>query len=687
LYEKNNIFVFGGKVRLSDMPFKDSAIAKIIDSLLLSDKDLNVKIIFDLQVGLNIGGTKIEFYYNGLDIPLGAGHQLAIHKPDISITINPLFKFVTLEVSADYSFKLFGHQYDTKLSLVIDNIEVEVGFDLQGSNNALPAPPVMRGIHFDEFGFGMGLVFEPPGYALGVSGKFHIGEGNNVVSLDDDQFAMILDLEGDVPNPVYLSFYVPEFDLDTLITVFTDVKLPIDLPVKFSDLSFFWNENPMEPYALPDGSMSKGGYGFSGYMDLFGLDFFADIEIDLTKLTGKATMDPFSLGDVLKLSGDGQAVTIKVDSQGNPIRNNVVPKPDAEREAIKNAKTKTLVQPGGPEITISTEAAPYFMMDAKASLLGLVNEEIKGRVDKSGINFELDFGSVIKSKMSCQLKTSGSFGGAFSYGPDLNVPLPSPLGSIHLVATIDAELGLALSDKDIDFSVGGGFDFEGLKMHFGPANLDVNISSISQVLEIIGKEIVDHAEEIFEALLKDVLKWAKLAFTGVINSIENIAKGLESHFNQAINDASKILNDIGVPVDQAGKELKSAYNATAKELGEALKFGFNVEGQVVATVLKGLDYSADEIGGVLHSVFGINGQAAAQVLKDIGIPAKQITLVLKDIFNLSPNIISDYLKAVGFPAQMIADVFKAIGGPFASVGKALQDTLDAVTHYVNPSNW
>ncbi|MEL6805479.1 MAG: hypothetical protein AAFO91_17055, partial [Bacteroidota bacterium] len=364
------------------------------------------------------------------------------------------------------------------------------------------------------------------------------------------------------------------------------------------------------------------------YMDLFGLDFFADIEIDLTKLTGKATMDPFSLGDVLKLSGDGQAVTIKVDSQGNPIRNNVVPKPDAEREAIKNAKTKTLVQPGGPEITISTEAAPYFMMDAKASLLGLVNEEIKGRVDKSGINFELDFGSVIKSKMSCQLKTSGSFGGAFSYGPDLNVPLPSPLGSIHLVATIDAELGLALSDKDIDFSVGGGFDFEGLKMHFGPANLDVNISSISQVLEIIGKEIVDHAEEIFEALLKDVLKWAKLAFTGVINSIENIAKGLESHFNQAINDASKILNDIGVPVDQAGKELKSAYNATAKELGEALKFGFNVEGQVVATVLKGLDYSADEIGGVLHSVFGINGQAAAQVLKDIGIPAKQITLVL-----------------------------------------------------------
>jgi len=684
---ENDIYEFGGKVTLQNMPYENDTIGKIIYGLLPADKELNVKVSFDLQVGLNMGGSKIEFFYRELDIPLGNGNGLRIKSPTIALTINPLFKFVIFEVSADFPFQLFEHTYDTILSMVIDNVEVEAGFAIKGDHNALPAPGIFQGIHFDEFGFGMGIMFEPPGFALGVMGKFHIGKGTAVVGLDDDTFAIILDLEEEVPNPVYLSFYVPKFDFDTLVAVFTDINISIDFPVTFSDLSFVWNENPMEPLALPDGSMSKGGYAFSGYMDLFGLTFFTDIEIDMQKFTGIATMAPLNLGGILKLSGDGKEVTRKVDANGTIIKNNVVPKTDAERKAVKNATTKTLIAAGGPEMNISTLGSPYFTLDAQASILGLINQKIDARIDNGGIRFELDYGTVITSKMQCQLKTSGSFTGSFCYGPDLRIPLPEPLGHIHLVDTINAAIGLTVSKSAIDFSVSGGFDFEGISMNLGTLNLDVNISGISDVITACGNHIIDDAASIFAALLKDIGKWAELAFKGIVSGVENIASGLQSYFKQSINDASKILYGIGMAADQAAKDLKTAYNATAGELATAMKFGFNIEGEVMATMLKGLDYSADQIGGVLHSVFGINGAAAAQVMKDIGIPAQQITMVLSDVFKLSPNTISDVLKGVGFPVSLIADTFKAIGGPFTSVGNALDDALNTVVHYANPSHW
>lgn len=687
-HNENDILEFGGQVSLKDLPFKNDAIGKVIYGLLPNDKKLNVRIQFDLEVGLNIGGTKIECYYDELDIPLGGKNNLKLKNPTISLSINPLFKFVIFEVSAEYPFTLFGKKFDTKCSLVIDNIEIEAGFAIEGDHNALPSPPLLKGVHFDEFGVGMGIIFEPPGYNLGVSGKFHIGSGANVVSVDDNTFALILDLEGDVPNPVYISFYIPKLDFATFVSALTNTNVNIDFPISFLDLSFVWNENPLEPLALPDGTMSKGGYSLSGYMDLFGLKFYADIEIDLTKFTGVATMAPVNLGNILKITGDGKAITMKVDDKGNPIKNNQIPTTAAARNLIKNAKTKTLVPAGGPEMSISTTSSPYFTMNANASFLDILGESVDIVIDKKGFSFDLKSKVVIiKSDLSCNISSDGHASASFSFGPDLKIPLPSPLGSIHLTADIHANMALAVSSSSVNFSVGGGFDFEGISFDFGPFNLDVKTTSLSAVITSIGENIIENAGTIFIDLLKDVAKWAEWAFKGIISGVESIAKGLNSYFHQAINDASKVLKGIGMAVDQAATELKGAYNATADALASALNVGFSIEGAATAGILKGIGYSADEIGGALSSVFGLNSTAVANILKDTGIPIAQVTKVLTDVFKLSPNTISDVLKGVGYPVDIIADAFKAIGGPFTAIGQGLEDALNDVIHYANPSNW
>jgi len=591
--DNNDIIEFGGQVKLEDMKFKNDSIEGIVFKLLPSSEILNVRFMFDLQVVLNIGGTKIEFYYNEIDIPVGDHKTFKIDKPTLSISINPLFEFVVLEVSADFPFTLFEHKYDTKLSMVIDNVEVEVGLALQGDNDALPAPSILKGVHFDEIGFGMGVVFEPPGFVLGVQGDFHIGENNNnLVTIDDNKFALILELEEEVPNPLYISFYVPKFDLNTFVTVFTDVDFSIDLPVNFSDLSFVWNENPMEPLALPDGTMTTSGYQVSGYMDIFGLQFYTDIEIDMTKFTGSATMDPLNFGSLLKLSGDGKGVTMKIDGSGNPIKNNQIAKTAAEKNVIKNATTKTLIKAGGPEMQISTSGSPYFTLNANLSLFELVNERIDASISKSGISFELDYGAILTTKMSCVLKDYHNFSGNFTYGIDLDVPLPSiagfSLGSIDLNTGCNVSLTITTSTSDVTLAVKGGFEFESESLSFGPFNADINIAKISDLITAIGDEVIKEAKDIFKDFITDAGKWAGYVKKEVIAGVKDVAQGLKDAFNKTSAEAATIMNTAGYTAAEIGSGLKTAYNFTANE---------------VESALKGLGYTAGDISAALESAF------------------------------------------------------------------------------------
>ena len=239
-------------------------------------------------------------------------------KPTVTITINPLFKFVIVEVQADFPVTVFGQEIDSHLSMIIDNVEIEVGLDVTTPGMSLQAPSPITGVHFDSLGLGMGLIFEPPGYALGVQGSFHVGEGNTVVSLDDDTFALVLDFEDEVPVPMYLSFYVPKLTIGTLLTVLTDLTVDVPIPIELDDLSFTWNADPMEPIALPDGTFAKGGYGFSAYMDIFGLRAYANADISLNGMTIDAAMAPAATGWDLQADRPGDGGLDEVRRAGQP---------------------------------------------------------------------------------------------------------------------------------------------------------------------------------------------------------------------------------------------------------------------------------------------------------------------------------------------------------------------------------
>lgn len=653
--ENNGAIMIGGVLNINDVTFADGVLAHVTSFLPSPTITFGVEFIY--KPGLSVGTTCLKFILDDLKIPVGDSTTFDIDKPTILLTLNPLFKFVVFEVKAEIPFNLFSSPtIDADIAMTIDNVEAEVGVVLKGNTTSLLTPPIIKGLHFDSFGVGMGLFFEPPGFGIGVQGKFHIGNEDQI-PLDDDQFAVVCQMEEEVPNPLFISFYVPKLDLSEVITIFTNTTINLDFPISFSDLSFQWAENPMEPVTLPDGSLAPMGYGFRANLDLFGLCFYGYLKIDMTDgVSGDLTMSPFSLGSLFKLSGNGTAIEIKVDSNGNPILNNAIPTTAADKKAIKNATSKQIISAGGPEMNISTSSSPYFTLDAQISLFELINEKIDATISKGGIQFELDYGSVMQTKMSCNLKDYHNFSGSFTYGIDLEIPLPTiagfSLGSIHLDAGCNLSLGISTSTSDIVFSVQGGFEFEGLQLSFGPFNADMNISSIEDLIEAVGKYILSHVEDIFGDIIKNAEKWAGDVEKAVISGVDDVANGLKTAFDKSASEVASIMHGAGYGIDVIASGIQTAFSA-----------------------------SADAIASALSAGFGATASEVSSAFNTIGVGAEDAAKALSSVFGLAPTAIHDLMVAAGYAEDAIKSAFEAIGGAFADAAKSIWHAISHWDHW------
>lgn len=739
----------GGELNVKNVTFGDGVIDHVLS--ILPAQTVRFSVVVDIQPGLGVGSTQLQCVFDTLSIPVGGGNTISFKQPTVSLSITPLFKFVVFEIKATIPFSLFGSPtFDATVAMTIDNIEAEIGVTLDGGDHPLATPPGIKGLHLDQIGVGMGLFFEPPGFALGVQGAFHIGDGQQVAQLDDDTFALVCVLEEEVPNPVFLSFYVPRLSLDQVVELFTNQKSDLGFPVSFSDLSFRWAENPLEPVTLPDGTLAPMGYGFSANMDLFGLGFYADLELDLNNgVQGKAELAPFSLGPVLSLTGNGKGVTIKVDASGNPIRNNTIPRTAAAKQAIDKATTKQLVQPGGAEMQISMTTSPFFTLDADLTFLGL-HDSIDVTIDANGISFKLDFGGIISGEMVCVLKDYHNFSGSFAYGPDWNIPLPViggvNLGSIRLTAQATATLGLTTSASDVVFTAAGGFNFQGVAYQYGPVGLDIHIASLSDVLSAIETWLVNNAKAVFAGLLANASAWAQAIYNGAIApaaaGAEYVVSALRNSFGQTAGEVGNLLKGSSYALSDVASAVKNVFSAdagtvagvlttayhaaenqvaaalqsagyTADQITGALKSAFNSTAAAAASVLQGLGYGVNQIAGAMSSEFGMSTDATASVLKGLGFGANQIAGGLSAAYGASAQTVASALLSVGYSAQDAAGALNAVFGlapsavssalqgagyavssvesAFQSMGGAFasyaQSTWDTVTHNLNPSNW
>ncbi|MBE7171980.1 MAG: hypothetical protein INR73_15445 [Williamsia sp.] len=649
------VLAISAQVDLTNLPAETGQIASNFASL-FGDKTVQISIQLNYGLSAGISGTRLAIILDTIHIPVGGGKTLAITNPEISIDINPLFQFVVFSISGVIPFNLMSKAFEADISMTIDNVEASIQASIQGDNSSFPPPPVMKGVHFDEFGVGIGVFFTPPGIALGLQGKFHIGDQSTpVVQLDDNTFVLVCSIEDEVPDPVYISFYVPSMDMGQLLEIFTNSRPAIDVPVTFTDISFKWAQNPMEPVTLPDGSLSQMGYGFSASASVANLSFFGDISLDLNNgLTANIEMAPLHIGNLVKLSGDGKGVTIKVDQNGNPIKNNQVATTAAMKQAIASASSVQWVLPGGPVLVINTLTSPILHLNARVDVFDQIGIAVEADINKDDIEFEVDFGSVLNGKMACRLTGFRNFYGAFQCGINRTISLPTVgginFGSFNLNTTVSAHVSITTVIQNINLVVGGTFDFMNITRSFGDYPMDMRSNKIADLVEGIVQCIAYDVETIFHDLYTDVSNWARVAVTGILSLTASVTDVLRDGFDQTANQAAAVMKQAGFAANTVASGLKSTFNLGADGVASAM----NTAG-----------YTAGEVASALKNVFSLD----------------QIASALNTVFGLSADAVNTTLKQAGYAASDIANAFKSLGGKFADVASTV---IGAVT---DPSNW
>ncbi|KAF4780031.1 hypothetical protein HER10_EVM0008743 [Colletotrichum scovillei] len=626
----NDVLVLRAGIDLKKLPAKSDDALQFFGSLFtVQQLQMSVTINYAFKSG-NVG-TCLSIDLDAMHVPFGSSSVLTINKPTATIEINPLFKFVFFEVTGDVPLTIFGKQFDADVTMAIDNIEANFSVVVNGDHSSLPAPPTMKGVHFDAFGVGIGIMFEPPSAAIGLSGQLHIGDSGSgpLTGLDDDTFVVVCQMIEDVPTPLYVSFYVSQMSLEDVFTIFTNFQCPVDVPVSFTDLSFQWSADPMKPVVLPDGSLSNMKYGFSAVASIFDIKFYGDLKIDLTTgLTASIQMAPLKFGSIFSITGNGTGFSVKVDASGNPIKNNQLVTTAAQKQAIENATTKCLVQSGGAELEVQTLASPFLHLNGAVSLFGLESVNLDADVTPSGITFDVNFGGLLTSNMTCTLSDYHNLSAAFEYGIDDTISLPSiggvGLGSLHLQASVDAGFALSSSLSDIILQVWGNFDFEGATCNFGKFTVDVDIKSISDLLSSILSNIEQNAGQLFKSLLSSAEAWAGKVAQDIVTGIESVANVLQKAFNKDAGEVASIMTGAGFGAGEIAGGLQSAFGMTPRG---------------IAQLLQQNGFAGELVASALQSVFGND--------------AAPIAHALQDVYGWVPGQISHILGHIGFSSNEI----------------------------------
>ncbi|MEL6535320.1 MAG: hypothetical protein AAFQ98_07915 [Bacteroidota bacterium] len=638
-----------------------------------------------LVVQMSVGTSGLQIHASlGEDIKLPSGpNTLALKNPALTINFSTAIVF---KVSGSMAFSIFGTDILATAMMTIGTNAATVGVSVESDNSYFPAPPGVKGLHLKQFGIIMGVYFAPAGLMMGIQGKYAIGEGK----IQDDEFAMVLQMVGNIPNPLYLSFYADELSLGRIYTLYTDEPLPAPASmlneVRANDVSFYWAQNVV---TLPDGTLAQPGYGFSAQIKLFDFGLYGMFKVNAQEgIQGHAEMSPINLKGILTLDGDGKGIyETQVEKNGTWIR---AQNTEIDRDQDLPTREVAIVKPGGPVIEITTSSSPFIHANWNVSLFDAINQSVDVHFGIDGATFALDYNlSDIESySLSCTVKDWTSFNGSasYSFGIDTKIGpfkvLGINVGTLHLDVNLSTDMSITLSPSIFSLSLTGAFDFMGLGFDMPTLYVSVAPSTLAAIPGMVIDHIKEEAKQLFAQLFDSMDQWGKLVAQGLIEGYDAVENVLKNAYNATAKEAAKIMRDIGNAAEDVAKALKQV-GYLAEDVAGGLEDAYQLGQQGVANAMKAADYAADEVAKGLSTAFNATADEAAKIMKGAGYAASEVAGGLKSAFNASSDAVTAAMKGAGYVAEDIASglqsAYKLGASATATALKGAGYAVDAVT--------
>jgi len=608
----------------------------------------------------------IEAILSGsVTIPTGGSSDLKIGNAALAFIFNDGIAF---QISGELAMH-FDHQtidVDPKLTIMAEGIEFQVDVVFE---DGWKKPMGIPGLTLDEVGFELGIDFIPPGINIGLEGQSHIGTQPK----SSDNFAFVLELIEEVPNPLLLSFYLKEIDIPTSMEVFVPEAEQPTLPdfvkeIKLSEVSFYWAE---EPVPLPDGNIAQPGFRFGGAIQILSFEAYAALAIDQNSgIAGAFEMTPVHFHNILSITGKGKGIYLnKKDGKILPVKI----QPDKDQTGVEKVE---LVAPGGPVFAFRTTQSPYLQVSIEVSFLDFLHEKIEALVQDDGIYFKLeyDIGSFVKAEIDFTLNKSGftahSFFGIhlkFNVGP-IKI-LGIDFGTLHIDTGFDIELYISATLDHFELSINGEFDFEGARLHFPELKIEFAPKSLADLPQMIIDHVIHNADEVFKELfdaagklIEEGLKEAEHLAEEAGKEVAKLAVEAEQEAEKIVGDAAKAVEHT---VEEAAAEVVKIEKEAEKVLTDAVHEVAEIEKEAVEEVKK--------IGTEIAHV----AEEAEKEVEEIG---KEIAQEAEEVAHEVSKLASEAVKEVKAIADAVAKEVSAVLDEARKVASAVIDAARQVVH-------
>ncbi|MFN4085959.1 MAG: hypothetical protein ACK4LB_08465 [Spirosomataceae bacterium] len=553
-------------------------------------------------------------------------------------------------------------------------------FNLDKVAEKIPAPFGYPGVHLTTMTVSAGI---SNGIAnVGAEGNFYIGPNkpDNISNkpkiaefgVASNQYKFIFDAIPGKITPKFFYMYLDKLTIEEYLKALSNQN--ISLPSFFNKIAmeqvmFHWCETPLGELK-PDGTIGLPIFGLSCITNIFGHKTYTELNSTPTKTSGKLIADPINIGNgLLKISGNGK---------GTP-------------EKYKGA---TKVMPGGMEFSFNSDGKPsYLSFSSKIEILGL-SGEIVGDVSDNGIRGKVksNIAGLLKNDLALTLNHNNFDISTNIYAGISGIKVPlGKLGTIRLDTYLEG--GFSANYLNGKYTNKMRLHFMVVGVNFDLGELNIEVIDLKKIVEILEDKI----KAAIQKLGKNILAWLTATIEGLIvfvgDVLESIGKALSETYEKTLEEAARLMKEVGYQAKQVGEALNKGYKATEQELanalknagylaedvGEAIKDILNLSGEAAAKILQIAGYAANEIGRTLKSVYefaseekigqvlsglGYLPDVIAETLKNIGFDAGKVGDVLVNILNVPENIAKEILGKIGFKAPDIEIRFPYIKSPY-----------------------
>ena len=488
-------------------------------------------------------------------IPDGVGGSLEL--TSVTLSLNWASSALALQLAGDINFRWQSNTtIQGKVTLNIDETEADATLLI----GILPLPDALTSIvgtkiQLSNVALELGVFFEPPGFNFGFMGDIALGG-----HMQPDQFAIVLDVIGDAPDPVYLSFYCAKVSLSEFLGLFVssnNVVTGFTDNIQISNLSFYWCEKT--GIILPDGTIPPLGLAFSGNMDIYGYHFYGALNLISGNYNGLFQADPISVSvggtEVFSLSASSRqtvspaAALAKYNATTSDaaMNNEVVFKPNGSPPSPPSPPSLT-----GPFISFQTNrdfsATALFdisLMDIATTALSVVLRD-----DGTSLTFTMNDSIDNFSSINANINITkwNNLSARVTGNCQIN-SISTPLGTITIeTPDIAVNAGMNVSFDDFSGSIG-----TSLSLPSPLPSLSINLSlntpfTFSDVKQLIINEAVTQ----IEGLLNDARQWLTYINNRIVQFSGDIINVLNTTFQKSPWEIISLFSDGAFPNVIAG---------------------------------------------------------------------------------------------------------------------------------------